>query len=827
MEEEKKENFDEESIDHKVYPEDVEKSDLSFIDIMEETSLDVGSVNDYSDIDLDSDELEEKADKELGVAESLNDIVKQYSNDPVPDSSNSEFNSEETEDGQLNPSILDLINVEASKPKDSGIDNRSATEMVDFTSTESMELDEGSVEAKKEERRRAKQKQYTHIVCFIVALIVLVATAALSLYIALPAFGPLPEVEGFKFHKRKKTLSATKLKIDPSLKDEKKLNKYLDFGESLYKKKKYKKAKIVFEKILPTGWESSKILANIGKCCNKLEDKEGEIEYYKKALLSKDFNGNADLALSFVALLEPENRYKEIVEVLEPIQEKLSNPIKIQMILAKSYWILKMPDETLRTYRKINKQYLEKDQLMVYVDLLMKDNDQKEAFNVYLYLAQNFNYLEGFYQASKIAPTLDLKVAVLSELSGKTIGGPKWNYYNMLLGKALYLQGSKREALKVLQRVKPERLSSKDMLYYLELISSFSENPKMQRACGNILSKEYLDDMNIQIKIRDILLKNNKKALASYIFKKQVKQFPQSDIANYMYATVAPSAKLKQEYCFRAIKINTSFYDANLALGESYCLENRWEEGIKMFQKASLLRPKDNRPQHRMAIAKIRSTKSDLGLIEYSKFLDAMNFSEEFKLRELLLVSQYLLTDAMALKYLNLMTKIPSMKKFMDREFIKTKLLYGTLKESDFTGKSGREIKQYYIIFLLGKGEVNKVMMLPILKSEFPDFWKVFICWRKKIISWRKNSKLLILKNPDNKIYKLASLLWQNEISINDVEKQIQNIEYGKRPLIYFMIAERYRKNRNKIKASIFYHTAMGFEPLNIYKGVIKFFKNN
>jgi len=821
MEEEKKEKIDKESINHKVDSGDVKNSGLSFIDIMEETTLDIGLISDYSDIDLS------ETDNDIEVTESLNDIVKEYSRSPENIPSNSDFKSEGTATNKLTPSILDLINVESNKSEDLESDDRSVATMVDFSHTESMKLDEASVDAKKEERRRENQKQYTYIICFIVAFIVILATAALSVYIALPAFEPPPEVAAFKFHKRKKTLSAKKLKINPSLKDDKKLNKYLTFGEKLYKKKKYKEAKIVFEKLLPTGWKSSKILANIGKCCNKLEDKEGAIEYYKKALLSKDFTDDASLALTFVAFLEPEKRYKEIVEILGPIQEQLSNAIKVQMILAKSYWILKMPDETLSTYRKVNKQYLDKDQLMVYIDLLKKDSDQKEAFNVYLYLAQNFNYLEGFYQASKIAPTLDLKVAVLSELSGKTIGTPKWNYYNMLLGKALYLQGSKREALKVLERVKPEKLSSKDMLCYLELISSFSENSKMQRACGNILSKEYLDDMSLQIEIRDILLKNDKKALAAYIFKKQVKQFSQSDIANYMYATVVSSIKLKQEYYFRAIKINTSFYDAYLDLGESYCLERRWDDGIKMLQKASSLRPKDNIPQNRIAIAKIRSTKSDLALIEYSKFLDARNFNEEFKLRELLLVSQYLPTDSMALKYLDLMKKFPSMKKFMDIELIKTKLLYDTLSESDFTGRSGREIKQYYIIFLLGKGEVNKVMMLPTLKSEFPDFWKVFICWRKQIISWRKNSKLLILKNPDNKTYELASLLWQNEISIRDVEKQIQNIEYGKRPLVYFMIAERYKKNGNRIKASIFYHTAMGFEPLNIYKGVIKFFKNH
>ena len=130
-------------------------------------------------------------------------------------------------------------------------------------------------------------------------------------------------------------------------------------------------------------------------------------------------------------------------------------------------------------------------------------------------------------------------------------------------------------------------------------------------------------------------------------------------------------------------------------------------------------------------------------------------------------------------------------------------------------------------MYLLGQGKINEVMMVPILQKEFPEFWKVFICWRKDIASWRENSLLIESKNQDNKAYMISAKLWQGLISPAEAESLISDISYEERPLLFFMIAERYRKDGNRIKSSIFYQAAIKFKPPNIYKHVAEYFKDN
>lgn len=807
---------------------------------MEETSLDVESLSEDPKQDKMPDTKTDKAEIKGPPPGKLN--LAETDEFAMLDVDDGDKSPDEEEDGKGESkfhrpaSIMDLIKgkedddslevVYEDADLETRIEGKSLEEVLKVSQKGEGEWHE-SEKAKdglKEVATAAKKRQRK---LFIATPLILLAAGVLCFYIILPTFNPLPETDAIKLPKRKrKTISPEKLKIDPNLKDEGKLNKYLEMADKLFQKKKFDKAEIVYQKLLPTGWNKQLIFGKIGRCRDKAGDLKGAVEFYTKSI-ARDYTGDAVIPLRLANILRDQEKYQEILYALEPVKNRYFTNIELQSILAEAYWELDMPQETLASFRKINKQFLSEKQLKIYAQLLMKAKDTKEAFNAYLFLGQNFNELDSLYEASKIAPNPKIKIAVLTELVGKSLGKPQWNHYNMLLGQAMLAQGQKKDALKVLESIKPEKLSIENALKFLRLVANFEKSSSLLESCETLLAKNFITNLTVQKGIRDILIRKNKNQMAEEIFKRQVNKNPGSAVANYMYATLVQGFQQKIKYYEKSLVISNEFYAAALALGKLYCDSGKWDDALNKFKKCARIKPNATEPRYWMAIVKIRKEPSVNPIVEYENFLKSINVSEPDRLKTLIALSQYLPEDVKAMEYLKQMAKYPRMKKFMDVQTIRTKLIYDKLKESDFVGKKGPGVKRYRILFLLGKGKITSVMMLPTLKSEFPEYWKVFISWRKNISSWRGNCELLEIKNPDKIVYFLSAKLWQWELSPAKADKMIGGVQYEEKPLLYFMIAERYRKDGNRIKSSIFYQTAIKFKQPNIYKGVIRYFKDH
>lgn len=731
-------------------------------------------------------------------------------------------------------SILDLIKGGEDSLPDAVYENvdlnsktegKNLEELLKVSQKDESEWHESKVaeEGLKEKSAAIKKRQRR---LFIATPLIILAAGVACFYIILPSFAPLPETEKIRFPKSKKKINPEKLKIDPNLKDEGKLNKYFQLADDLFNNKKYEKAEIVYKKLLPTNWNSADVLEKLGRCREALNDEKGALEFYKKAL-KKSFGGKVDLPLRLAEILQKQGDYQGIIDSLGPLEDKFETNIKLQLIMAESYLKLNMSKEALASFKKLNIQFLNQDQLKAFAKLLMQENDTKNAFKVYLFLGQNFGEMESLYNAAHVAPNPKLKIAVLTELVGKTRGQPNWDNFKLALGKELLAQGKKRDALKVLDSINPVKLSPDDSLKFLKMIASCDNSSSIMDACEIILTRHFLKDLNVQKEICEILIKNDKSSIATAIYKKQVLANPKSSIANYMYATVANGTNNKIRFYNQAISLEPNFYAALMNLGELYCEAGRWNEAIKVFKKCSRLKPNSKRPKYWIAIVEIRRNPTEKPLQAYSEFLIRTHTPEQERLKELIALAQYLPTDKKAMEYIKQMAKYPKLKEFMDLQTIRTKLIYNSLQDSDFVGKRSSEIKKYRILYLLGKGKLNDVMMMPVLKKEFPEFWKVFICWRKDISSWRENCRLIQTKHPNNKAYLLCSKIWLDEISPTQTLNQLADIEYTERPLTYLMIAERYRKDGNRIKSSIFYQTAIKFNPPNIYKEVAEYLKDN
>lgn len=733
-------------------------------------------------------------------------------------------------------SILDLLkNKDDSLPivtyeEDGELDKRLEGKTLDdvlklsHKGKDSWHESEKAKERELEKAAAAKKRQH---ILFIVTPLIIIFSGILCFYIVLPSFGPPPETEAIKLPKRKKKeLTPEQLNIDPNLKDSEKLENYFKWAEKLFEEKKYDKAEIVYTKLLPTGWRSESLLARLGECRDQQKDQQKAIEFYKKAI-NAGFGSNVEIPNRLGILLKEQGKYQEIYDILSPLQERFVSCVPFQLLLAETYWQLKMKDKSLTAYRAINKQFLNQEQLGNFAELLMEKGDKKEAFSVYLFLAQNFHDFDSFVKAAEVAPDQNLKTAVLTELIGKTLGRPEWNYYNLLLGECLLSQGKKKEAVTVLEKVKPEKLKGEHALRFLKLVAELDDSSALIESCEIILTQNYINNLPVQEEIRDALITAGKRELAEKVFSKQVVLFPHSPIANYMFATVINSNKLKQKYFNAALDINPKFYSAALALGKLYSDEGELENAISKFQYCISINPNLDTPRYLLAIVKIRQSEDPAILKEYQSFLQKNGTQEPQVLKQMVLLAQYLPTSTEAMKYIDAMAKYPELNEYAQLQLIRTKLMYGTLQESDFKGVTASGVKKYHTLFLLGQGKIREVMMMPLLKEEFPDYWKVFLCWRKNISSWRANSQLLIFKHPNDPLMVLSAKLWLWELSPAEAETMTGRLDYEDIPLFYLMIAERYRKDNNKIKSSIAYLTAMRYHQPNLYSKVVEYFKDH
>jgi hypothetical protein len=94
--------------------------------------------------------------------------------------------------------------------------------------------------------------------------------------------------------------------------------------------------------------------------------------------------------------------------------------------------------------------------------------------------------------------------------------------------------------------------------------------------------------------------------------------------------------------------------------------------------------------------------------------------------------------------------------------------------------------------------------------DEFPDFWKLFILWKNDKSGWKDGMDELIARNKSAKdaTYKIIADVWNGKTSPDDARKLINKIHPDNEPLFFLMLAEKYKKDKNAIKAKLCYKAA-------------------
>ncbi len=533
--------------------------------------------------------------------------------------------------------------------------------------------------------------------------------------------------------------------------------------------------------------------------------------------------------MNLAKILNKNNNFREIITNLEPFKEKFSTNQEMQRLLAIAYYNEGMQEKALECYKLMNPSLIPENQLEAYGQLLEKQGKKKEAFKIYLTLGKIYGNQKAYIKAEKLAPDKKTRMSILAQMAGKTSDPAKLSLYKMKLGMGILKDGNQKEGLQTVLSVNVDKLTKPQADEYLEMLPYFENEKILIRECLSILNKYYSEDIQKHQQLMNSLLKAGRENFCRDFFRQEYALYPKNPIANFMCAKFQTSPKIKKQLYLKALALSPDFYEAALELGIFYINEQNWKNAVKLFFQCEKIRPRETAPRYYSTIAKMKITGSGNELKRYEGFLKSRKIPEIEILKQMVILSQYLKDDKYALIYLKQAQKVESLNTFCVRQTIRMKLIYQTLKESDFTDKNINDpiIKKYYIIYLLGKGEYRKIMALPTKKEDFPELWKVFICWKQEIPSWEQNSFLLISRNSSNPLLTNTAKLWLRQISPNDAVNVLDRIDYIDKPLLCIMIAEQYKKDGENLNSKLFFRKALTYPTPNIYIQVANYLRKH
>jgi tetratricopeptide (TPR) repeat protein len=264
-----------------------------------------------------------------------------------------------------------------------------------------------------------------------------------------------------------------------------------------------------------------------------------------------------------------------------------------------------------------------------------------------------------------------------------------------------------------------------------------------------------------------------------------------------------------------------------MALGKLYITNQNWALAQTQFFQCLKILPNSLKAHYYLAIVDLKLSDSPATMTKYENFLKRTGLKESDRLKELVYLAQYMTTPKMTMTYLAKAKRFPALSSFVQEENIKTKFIYRTIKESDFPSPVPPGLKFYYQMYLISHGEARRMMMLPTKRKDFPEFWKVFICWRTGIKSWKKSADMILKRDKSNQLITGIVNLLRKRISPSDAVPLIDELPYQDKPLMAIMVAEVYYREGKIYNSELFFKQALNYSPPNIYIQLAKFLKKN
>lgn len=675
--------------------------------------------------------------------------------------------------------------------------------------------------AEEQERRKkllslSKRKVRLMVLGVVIVLIV----ALCGTYCVINLF-PEKSVENRRL---RRNISFDQLKISPTLTDEKQLVHFYEMAEKLIASGKTKDAQSIYRKLAETHWRKSDMQARLGECREKLGDKGGALKYYAKAV-SLGYRTSPHPAI-LVATDQYENRqYSKVVLTLRIINKIFPKDENLAVLLGSAYFKSGNTKKAFELFNKTNPNRLSKKQLRIYAALLEKMGKKKEAFRIYLTLAKAYGEESAFVKAEALAPDAATKTYLLSHLISKHKNTPRGARYTVQLAESKFFNEDTRSGMNLLKGLDSNLLDKEGAEKLIGMISRFRTAPILLNECHKVLGKHFSEDCSFQLRLMRSMIDDGHVKCCREFFKQQYARNSKNAVANYMYALFQTSNAQRMELYKKALSFDPNFFKASMALGKLYITNQKWAYAQKQFFKCLRIVPNSLKAHYYLTIVDLKLKDSPLSLTKYEGFLKRTGINEPDRLRELITLSQYMKTSKQTMLYLAQAARFPELASFVEVQKIKTKFIYRTIKESDFSNPIPSGLKFYHQMYLISHGQSRRMMMTPTRRKDFPEFWKVFICWRTGLKSWESSAKRLLERDKSNPLISGIVKLWQKKILPTEATLLIDELPYQDKPLMAIMVAEAFYREGRIYNSEFFFKQALHYSPPNIYIQLAEFLK--
>ncbi|NOY75276.1 MAG: tetratricopeptide repeat protein [Kiritimatiellaeota bacterium] len=621
-------------------------------------------------------------------------------------------------------------------------------------------------------------------------------------------------------------VSLEQLRISPTLKDEGQLSGYHKIALKLFASGKTKEAQTVFRKLADTGWNGAVIQKNLGECREKLGDKSGALKYYKQAV-SLGYRDDPHPVVLVAADYYKKKQYSKVILTLRIPRKLFPGNEAISALLGSAYYQSGNRSKAIEYFDKTNPNRLSEDQMRDYAFILERKGDVKKAFRLYLTLAKAYGDEDAFVKAEKLAPDQKTRVYLLSTLVAKFKNTSKGAAYTVKLAERRFFNDERKSALRLLEGIDSNLLDKEGAEKFIGMIFEFRDSPILLNECHKILNKHFANDCDFQIRLMDVLKRNGGLAFCREFFKQQYAMYSKNTVTNYMYSLFQSSNARRIVLLKRSLSLNPSFFQASMALGEIYMTKQEWGEAKKQFLKCLKISPNSLESHWFLTVCELKLEDSPAPLRRYEAFLLKTGIKEADRLKEMISLSQYMKSPDQTLAYLTQAERFPKLSRYIAEERIKTKFIYSAIEKNDFPSPLPSYLKFYYQMFLISKGHFRRMMLIPTRREDFPEFWKVFICWRTGIKSWRTGAELILKRDETNVLISTIVKLWLKRISPSNAALLIDSLPYQEKPLMTIMIAEEYYRMGDVFKSELFYKQALHYSSPNIYVQLADFLRKN
>ena len=661
-----------------------------------------------------------------------------------------------------------------------------------------------------QEREPEKKRFNLKLIIISVSIIIFVSVVGFyfaKFYILNKAVGESTKMQNVSFKS---------LKIPANLKDVNRLNHFLHLADSLFDSGEYNKAEIIYGKLLKTGWERPLLLIKLAKCRDIADDYSKAADYYGRAFKA-GFKGEMDLVIRYGELLRDAGKYSRIISFIEPYLEEFPKNNNLHSLIAVAYFKEKKLDKAIASFKYTNPNSMTRGQLEIYAPMLEANGEKEKASRIYLDLARSYNDDKAYLKAVELSNDSQTRIAILAKMAGKFSGTQQGATYSVRMAEDMLKNGDKINACRTLASLDTSLFSIATAARFLLLLADCADSKLVYRSCQKILENRFRNNVEVQLQLYHALTTAGKLKVCRQLFESQYKKYQGSALANYMFGKTMSDPERKIYYYRSALKLQSGLYYAALDLGIQLCNKGDWKSALNYLELAIYRIPSNPRARYYSAIAETKvSGKSD-ALENYEKFLKANNVARDDSLKKLIDVAQYLPEPETALNYLGTAAELPDLKEYARYKLLQTKMIYGIIKKSDFPVRMNAREKNLYYIYLIAENDVGEAVSVVTTRDEFPAFWKVYLCWRGNIRSWKPNSKLLLQKYPEDQFIQAVCKLWLEKSTPAQAAKIISCLPYLKKPLLNIMIAEYFRKKNRKYKAENYYKAALNFPEPNMY----------